>query len=293
MRASCSILAGATGAPIHQGVAFLSGETFWTVTNEVALSALARSTILARVVITKIHPGLTVSSGEALYAATLITVDQVNTSPTIHARACRAIVVIGLTEPSGKATLAGAGEGVDIVSTSGSILAWIRKTFVNVLLAILPSEARHADTLVVPSFVKTAPSIKTGRSYTVISIDQTIASFKSSSALTGVTTIVVHACGTISAGHRCRALVDIKLTPRTLEAQATRAGEFLVVPVWRASPTTFTGFRRTRVHLTFASLPGVRRFADAFKIIDFINACPLVPTWMVGTIINVHLTVLA
>jgi hypothetical protein len=71
------------------------------------------------------------------------------------------------------------------------ILTWVRLALIQILLAQVPSKTIIAKTFEVIDQVNTSSSIETGQSGAVISIDQTVSSFKSWPALALITSISI------------------------------------------------------------------------------------------------------
>lgn len=145
-------------------------------------------------------------------------------------------------------------------------------------MAQFSTKAIDAQAFEAIGLVQASSAIEAGLIGTVVNVDQTVAAFKSVSALASVTTRSIDAFATVATRCRHRTLINVFLAKSTGESQRTGASIVFVVGGWGASGSIGAVVADARVHLFFAGLASEGRLANAEEIIDMINTSTIVLT---------------
>ena len=188
-----------------------------------------------------------------------------------------------VTESAHPALVAGAREGVHAIHTR-SIDAWVRITFVNVVLAVTSIESRSTRAGIRIDAVQACSPVLTRVGGAFVDIDFAVVARVAGGAGTSV---VIDAIGTHAVVlTRIRgAFVDIDLAVTSIETRSTRAS-IRVVAVCACS-SVLTRARGTIVNIALAVASIKTRSTRAGMGIDAILACSPVLTRAGGTIVDV------
>ena len=164
---------------------------------------------------------------------------------------------------------------------------------INVFLAQFSPKTINTETFEAICLVQASSAIKAGFIGTVVNVYQTVAAFKSISALASVTTRSIDAFATVATRCRHRTLINVFLAKSTGESQRTGASVVFVVRGWGASGSIRAVVADTRVHLFFAGLASEGRLANTAEIIDMINTSTIVLARPEKTIVSINFAVFA